>query len=328
MSQQSGSRVQIIYDTETSYGLAPTSPNAFVLPFVSESVRQSRNLVTSKTIRSDRNPYPPARGNVEVSGDLNFELSPQYGRMLKHIFGTVTSSGASAPYTHTFKISSLPVGMTLEKQFTDLAVAKYFQYTGLKVNSFRFTARTEGMIDCTVGVMGKKEIVSGESFDSTATDLGHTPFDAMDASITEGGSELAICTEIDFTLENGLDGGNYVIDRTGQRRSLPAGTVRISGNVRAVFEDVTLYNKAINNTETSLSVEFKKGTGAGSTAGNEKLTIHVPELIFQPNAPVVSGPAGVVVELPFEGYYSDDGNASAMYAVLVTPSSAAQLGIA
>src|SRR3990167_1078574 len=99
--QQQGSRSQVIIDTETTYGLAPTAPNAFVLPIVSESLKQTRNLLTSKTIRSDRNPYPPARGNVEVSGDINFELSPQYGRLFKHIFGTVTSVGGSAPYTHT-----------------------------------------------------------------------------------------------------------------------------------------------------------------------------------------------------------------------------------
>ena len=238
--QQQGSRVQIIYDTETTYGLAPVASNAFVLPYVSESIRQTRNLVTSKTIRSDRNPYPPARGNVEVSGDVNFELSPQYGRLFKHIFGSLSSAGVAAPYTHTFKIGSLPVGMVVEKQFTDLDVAKYFQYSGCKINSFKLTARTEGMIDCVVNLMGKKEVVSGESFDTTATDLGHTPFDGMNASIGEGGSELAIVTEIDFSLENGLDGGNYVIDRTGQRRALPAGTTRVSGNVRAVFENVTL----------------------------------------------------------------------------------------
>jgi len=326
-AQQRGSGAQIIYDTETAFGLAPVPPNAFVLPIISESLRQSRNLISSKTIRSDRNPYQPARGNVEVNGDINFELSPQYGRLFLHIFGDVDSSAGPAPYTHLFNIVDLPIGMTVEKQFIDLAVPKYFQYTGCKVNSFKLSSRTEGMIDCSVSLMGKKEVVSGESFDATATDLGHTPFDAMDATIREGLSELATVTEIDFTLENGLDGGNYVIDRTGQRRSLPAGSCRVTGNVRAVFEDVALYDKAIGNTETSLSIEFKKGTGVGDTAGNEKFTLHVPELYFSPNAPVVTGPAGVVVELPFEGFYSDDVNSSAMYAVLVTPSSAVQLGL-
>jgi len=327
MAQQQGSGVQILYDTETAFGFAPTAPNAFVLPIVSESLRQSRNLISSKTIRSDRNPYQPARGNVEVNGDINFELSPQYGRLFLHIFGDVDSSAGPAPYTHTFTIDDLPVGMTVEKQFADLSVPKYFQYTGCKVNSFRLSARTEGMIDCTVNLMGKKEVVSGESFDTTPTDLGHTPFDSMDATIREGVSELATVTEIDFTLENGLDGGNYVIDRTGQRRSLPVGSCRVTGNVRAVFEDVTLYNKAVGNTETSLSIEFKKGNGTGNPAGNEKFTLYVPELYFSPNAPVVTGPAGVVVELPFEGFYSNDANSSAMYAVLMSPSSDTQLGL-
>lgn len=325
MAQQQGSNSKLIIDTETTFGLAPAAPNAFVLPFVSESLKQARNLILSKTIKSDRNPLQPARGNTEVSGDISFELSPQYGRLFKHIFGSVSSTGVG-PYIHTFKIGTLPIGMTVEKQFTDLAVPKYFQYTGCKVNSFKLSCRTEGMIDCSVSLMGKKEVVSGESFDATSTDLGHTPFDAMDASITCDGAGLATVTEIDFTLDNSLDGGNHVIDRTGQRRSMPAGTARVSGTVRAVFEDVTLYNKAIGNTEVGLDIEFRKGTGAG-TVGNEIFRLYVPELFFSPNSPVVSGPAGVVVELPFEGFYSSDAAASAMYAVLTCPSSSVQLGL-
>ena len=325
MAQQSGSSTQIIIDTETTFGSVPAAPNAFVLPFVSESLRQSRTFVTSKTIHSNRNPSKPARGNVEVSGDINFELAPEYGLLFKHIFGSVSTSG-SGPYNHTFKIAELPVSMIVEKAYTNLASAKYFRYLGCRVNSFKLSARTEGAIDCSVSLMGKKEVISGESFDATETDLGHTPFDSMDAEIYENNAILATITEIDFTLENGLDGSNYVIDRTGQRRSLPSGTTRVSGNVRAVFEDTTLYDKAIANTETIMKIVLLKGSGAG-TVTNEKFELVVPELYFSPNAPVVTGPAGVVVELPFEGFYSNDAEASAMYAVLSTPSSAAQMGI-
>jgi len=326
--QQQGSSTKIIVDFESTYGVTPTSAAAFVLPIISESIKQTRNSVSSKTLRSDRNPYQPGRGNTEVSGDISFELSPTYGKLMKASFGKVESSGVSAPYTHTFKIDDSLPSFTYEKQYSDLALAKYFKYSGCKINSLKLSAKTEGLIDCSVSVMGRKEVVSGESFDSDAIDLGHTPFDAMDATIRENNDELAIVTEIDFSLENGLDGGNYVIDRTGMRRSMPAGTVKVSGTLRAVFEDLVLYDKAINNTETSLSMEFKKGTGDGSSIGNEKLTFYVPELTFSPSAPVVSGPAGLVVELPFEGFYSGDINASAMYAVLLSPYSGSQLGIA
>lgn len=327
MAQQQGSHARIILDTETTYGVQPVSPNAFVLPFVSESLRQSRNLVSSKTIRADRNPYSPVKGNAEVAGDVSFELSPQYGRVLQHTFGKVTTTGGSAPYTHKFTIDNLPEGIVFEKQFTDLAVPKYFRYHGCKINTFKLSAKAEGFVDCSISMMGQRESVSGESMDDTPTDLSHAPFDAMDATILEAGASLATVTEIDFSIENGLDGGNYVIDGTGRRKALPAGAVKITGNIRAVFEDMTLYNKALNNTETSLSIAFTKGTGTGASAGNEKFTLVVPELLFAPSAPVVSGPAGVVVELPFEGYYGNDVNGSAMYAVLLSPLTGAELGV-
>lgn len=321
MAQQRGSTTKILYATATSFkeNQASLSGQAYILPFVSESLRYSRNLLTSKTIRASRNAQKPVRGNVDAAGDLNFELAPQYGRLLHHIFGSYTAqTGGAGTYTHTFKVGDLPAGMTIEKQFTDLASAQYFKYTGCKVNNFKLTAKSEGFIDCSVNIMGAKEIVSGSSMDPAPVDLGHTPFDGFGCTIKEGGAALAVATQIDFTLENGLDGNTYVIDGTGERYSLPEGAVKVSGTVTALFDSMYLYNKALNNTETSLEITLANGTGDG-TAGNEKLVFTLSETIFKPQAPVVSGPTGVLVELPFEAYYNDDANASTLMAVLNSP---------
>jgi hypothetical protein len=256
---------------------------------------------------------------MNVSGEINFELSPQYGRLLKHIFGSYGVAGGAAPYTHTYKIGTLPVGMVIEKQFADLATPQYFLYNGCKINSFKLGTKAEGMIDCSVGILGAKETVGTGAYDATLTDLGHTPFDGFEAAITEGGSSIAIVTEMDFTLENNLDGSIFVIDGTGQRASLPEGTARVSGTIKALFDSLALYTKAVNHTESSLAITFQKGTGTGATAGNEKLTFSLDELIYKPNAPVVTGPQGVMVELPFEAYYNDDADASALRAVLLSP---------
>jgi hypothetical protein len=319
MAQQRGANVTIIYDTETAYKTTPASVDAMVLPYISESVRLNRNLIESKTIRSSRNPQMPVRGNVDVAGDINFELSPQYGRMLKHIFGGYTPSGESAPYTHTFKIGDLPVGMMIEKQFTDLATAEYFQYNGCKVNQFKCTAKTEGMIDCSVSLIGAKETVAVASFDATATDNGHTPFDGFTGSVKQGGSPMGIVTGFDFTIDNGLDGGTYVLDGTGQRYSLPEGSAKVSGSLQCLFDAVVLYNLAVAHTETSLELHFTSGAGTGATAGNEKLSFYFDEIVFKPQAPVVQGPTGLLVELPFVAYYNDDADASACRCVLLSP---------
>ena len=305
MAQQQGSGVRLIYGVETTFGTkAGTTPKYHVLPFTSESLRLSRNLISSKTIRSDRNPQTPVRGNVEVSGDINFELAPQHGRLFTHALGVCVSG--SSPYTYT--IGALPTGLTIEKQFTEITDSdQYWQYTGCRINSLKMAFKSEGMIECSVSVMGAKETLAATAADAAPTDVGHDPWDGFQAVITDKDAvSLGDITELDFTIENNLDGGMYVIDGTGQRKAIPAGTAKVSGNLKALFENTALYDRAIANTESSIKIVLTRGSGNGG-AGNEKLTILMSELIFHPQAPVVGGPQGVVVELPFEAYYRDSG---------------------
>ncbi len=321
MSQQQGSNVKLLIDTETTFKSNPGSPDAMYLPFVSESLRLNRNLISSNTIRSSRDPQQPVRGNVDISGDITIELSPQHGRLLRHVYGGYATAVTGEMYTHTYKIGALPVGMVIEKQFTDIDSARYFQYNGCRVNSFKLSTKSEGMIECSVSVMGAKETIAVNTMDATPTDLGFTPFEAFEAAITKDSVSLGGVTEIEFTLENNLDGDNYIIDGTGERDSMPAGSAKVSGTVRAIFDSITLYNLAINNTECSLSLVFTKGTGAG-TSGNEKLTFTFDEVIFKPQAPIVDGPTGVMVELPFEAFYRDGSEATAARAVLLSTTAA------
>jgi len=286
------------------------------VPFLNEGLRMSRNLFSSNAIRSTRNPNMPTRGNREISGDITTELNPYMGRLFKHVLGSYSRT-ESGPYKHTFKIGTyaqMPVGLQVEKQFSD--IEKYFRYNGCKINSFGVTIKPEGILEVRFGLMGAKETVVVLPHDGSPTDFGHSPFDGFEAIISRGESPLGIATEVNFSFENNLDGSVFVIDGTGERYSLPAGIVKVTGQVTALFEDTTLYNLAINHTETALHIVLTKGTGAGS-AGNEKLTFNFDEIIFKPQAPVISGPAGVMVELPFEAYYNDDADQSAMWIELM-----------
>ncbi len=320
MAQQTGSTAKIIFDTEATYKTTPASPDAMVLPIVSESLRVDRALASSRTIRSSRQPQMPVRGRVNVAGDLSFELSPECGRLMKHIFGSQAKTGSSAPYTYTHKIAALPAGMCLEKQFPDLDTAEYFLYNGVKVNSFKCSGKGEGFIDCSVSLIGAKETIGAASFDSTATDLGHTPFDGFEAVITQGGAPLTeVVTEYSFQIENNLDDSIFAIGGSGQRSALREGIAKVSGQLTAFFANVTLYSLAVAGTETSLQIDFTHGTGTGATAGNEKMTFKFDEMKFSPRSPVIAGPTGLLVELPFEAYYRADADASAAQMILLTP---------
>ena len=321
MPQQQGSSARLLIDTETTFKTTPGTPDAQYLPLVSESIGLKRVLHTSKTIRSSRNPNKPSAGKMEVAGDIAFEMAPQYLRLLKHIFGS--AAGAASPYT--YKIGALPAGMVLEKQFPDVdSTEKFALYNGCRVGSFRLAGGQEGFCEGSVSILGAKETLGSASFDATARDLGFSAFDAISATLTEGGSGLVYVTNWDILLENNLDGNNYVIDGTGERRSLPAGVAKVSGKLSCLFETFALYKKAIDRTQTSLSIVLKNGTGAG-TLGNEKLSFFMDEMLFSPNSPVIKGPTGLLIDLPFEAWYNTDPDASALRATLEVPNAATDL---
>jgi hypothetical protein len=319
MAQQTGSTTKLVIDTETAYKTAPASPDGAVLPFTSESIAVDRALLSSRTIRSSRNPQMPVRGRMNVAGDINLELSPEYGRLMKHIFGGYGVVGGASPYTHTYKIGTLPVGLMIEKQFPDLDTAKYFQYNGCKVGSFKFSAKPEGFVDASVSIIGAKETVASSPHDATLTDLGHTPFDGFEAVITRGGNPLTdVVTEIELTLENALDDSVFAIGGAGQRAALREGIARVTGRMVSFFANTTLYDLAVASTETTLQVDFTHGTGVG-TVGNEKLTFKMDEMKFSPKSPVIAGPTGLLVDLSFEAYYRVDADVSALMAILLSP---------
>jgi hypothetical protein len=319
MGQQTGSTVKLVYDTETVYKTNPT-PDGMILPFVSESIRLTRDMVSSKTIRNSRNPSMPVRQRMNVAGDINFELSPAYGRLFSHIFsaGVRTLTG---PYLWTYKVGTLPVGMLIEKQFPDLDAAKYVVYNGCKVQSFKCSSKVDGFIDCSVSLVGAKETINASVYDATVTDLAHIPFDGYEATLKQGGNPLSGATAFDFTLENGLDDSIFAIGDSGERSALREGIAKVTGKLTLFFANHTLYLLAIAATETTLQITFTHGTGAG-TAGNEKLEIYFPEVKLGVMSPVVSGPTGMLLEVPFEAYYDNDASASAAYALLTVPQSA------
>jgi hypothetical protein len=287
------------------------------VPFTSEDVSLKRNLISSKTLRSNRNPVMPVRGNKDVGGPLSIELSAYIQRLLYCLFGSVATSPGGGAYTHTFKIGDLP-SFTYEKGFTDLDT--YFLYSGCKISQLKLTVPQEGFITGAFDVLGAKRAINTVPFDDAFDDDGFVPFDAFSGQIKVDGSVVAVVTAVDLTINNNLDGSSYTIDRSnpGERRYLPARKVAATGTLTALFEDISLLTLASNNTETSLELDFMNGTGLG-TAGNEKLTINLDEMKFSEKDPGIPGDEGIKVVLDFEAYYQDDADASAAYATLIIP---------
>jgi hypothetical protein len=220
-------------------------------------------------------------------------------------------------YQHVMKAGGVLPALVVEKGFPD--AGQYFFYNGIKCSKMALGITPEGFQKLSFDYMGKKETVSGATFDSTVIDLGKTSFTGFQiTTLEEGGIPIATVTKIDISLDNGLDGTTFTVGGMGTRGALNEGTAKLTGTAEAFFQDVVLYTKAVNSTETSLKTVYFNGTGAG-TVNNESFELFAPELIFTQQTPTISGDKGILISLPFEAYYDNNVQGTVLQITLKTP---------
>jgi len=317
MATAKGSDFEMIMIEESTWNTTPGSPAGYKLPIsaVGGSWLQ-QNLVDNPELRGNRNPAAPVLGNKRVNG--NFTATLHYdaiGWVLKHGIGTPATVAGSTYHTHTSKVGfangsvgALPAGMTLEHGYTDLGV--YHVYTGCKVSTLGFSVSPEGVTTIDVGIIGADwDEDNGASLDASPTAYTSDAVSEFRGAISEGGSPIAYIQSVDFTLNNGLDDSLYVVGGQGVISELPENTASLTGNVTALFQSNALLTKALGKTESSMELSW--------TTGSESLTLEIPELVFEPAAPTVSGERGVLITLPFRAFYQDDAEATILKSTLV-----------
>jgi len=293
--QARGRKAQLLLDFETTFGTDPAAVDAKSMPFHTIGLTGSRNLVEDTVIRNSRNPAEPSRGNVDVSGDIVVPIDvTAIGWWLKAMFGAPETTG-SGPYAHVFKPGDEQPSLVLCKEFTD--VEQYFKYNGCKISRLSIRFGGDGELQATISVMGAKEALGEATYDAEPAEITLKKFSNFQAVIEEGGSSLAIGTEVSLDIDFDLDGDQYVIGGQGIRGDIPEGFVKVTGQLTALFENETLVKKAIDGTESSLLITL--------TSGTDKLEFLVPELLYEQRSPSVDGPKGVRAQLNYRGYYSD-----------------------
>jgi hypothetical protein len=130
-----------------------------------------------------------------------------------------------------------------------------------------------------------------------ASDAPNTqPFDSFTGEIKEGGGAIAVATSVEFTLENGLDPAFVLMDPTVQ--SHINGRSNATGTLTVHFFDGALYQKFVDEAETSLEVELE------DPAGN-KLEFLFPRIKFNTGDIPVTSEDEVTVTLAFQALFDE-----------------------
>ena len=86
MTQALGADFQLMLVEEAAWGTCPATPAGYVIPISALGGDWfKRELLPNPTLRSNRNPSAPVRGNTTISGSFTTPLGLEYiGWILKH----------------------------------------------------------------------------------------------------------------------------------------------------------------------------------------------------------------------------------------------------
>ena len=253
MAFASGSRSSLSYVVESTFGTTPAG-NFTNLPFTSHSLNMTKERVEGTDIQPDRMSRVDRQGNRQVEGDIVGDLRDTDFDVL------LESAMLSTWSTNVLKIGTTPKFLSIEDYAADIDQSRLF--TGCSVNTLGVSLAPNQMVTGTFGIVGQNMAISQTEKTQDAASTAQ-PFDSYSGTLEIGGSASAIVTAVDFTVTNGFVPTFVVGDATAP--ALEVGEAVVEGTLSAYFEDASLINRFVNETETSLKVTVGDNAGTPNT---------------------------------------------------------------
>ena len=286
MAFAQGSRSSLSFIAESAFGTTPSTPTFANLPFNTHSLDLTKDRVEGNEIQADRMPRVDRHGNKQAGGSIEVDLR-------KGDFDELFESAFLNTYsTNVLKIGTTPKYFSFEDAANDIAQFRLF--TGMAVSSLNVSIAPNQMVTGTFDLVGKTMTQAGTTASTggapTASST-NAPFDSYSGTITDGGSGLAIVTSLDFSLTNSF-APTFVIG-SDSAQQLEFGRAIVEGTMTVYYEDATLINKFLNETESALSVSVDDPTGAST------YTFDFPRVKYNGAAVPVQNPASRLITIPF-----------------------------
>ncbi|MFA5702905.1 MAG: phage tail tube protein [Advenella sp.] len=291
-----GSRHSMRYVAEASYGVTPAAPAFKPIRHTGTTLALSKESLQSEEIRDDRQIADFRHGARQTGGDINLELSyGSFDDLLEAVLlGTWEVDGGGSGIDR-LKAGVLRRSFTVERFFGDILTADrpYHRFTGVEFNTLGLAINANAMITGTMGVIGKgfatdTAIISGATYGAPTTT---SPLDSFTGVLEEAGVPIAVITEIQLNVENGLEARFVVGSKDTIRPSI--GRSNVSGTITAYFEDSLLLDKFVNETESSIKLELPDAQG-------NKYTITLPRIKYNGGQPDVEGEGPITLSMPFQ----------------------------
>tara|TARA_R100000005_G_scaffold95776_1_gene78724 strand:- start:246 stop:1154 length:909 start_codon:yes stop_codon:yes gene_type:complete len=288
MTFATGARHGLSYIAETVFGATPETPSMTRLRHTACSLGLEKTTLQSEEIRDDRQIAHLLHGQKSVTGDIDVELS--YGAFDALLAGLMQSDWDD----DVLKAGVTQPSFTFERAFRD--IGSYQVFTGCIVSRLRLTVRPDRLIGGRFSILGRSMSLESSALDATpAAGAAHDPMTGFKGAITEGGDSLGIVVGLDLEIDNGLEAA-FTLGEVAATDIL-AGQSRITGEISSYFEDASLLEKFVDETESSLTLTLE---GAGG-----ELALALPRLVYTGGSLPALGTGPVTLSLPFTALYDE-----------------------
>lgn len=215
--------------------------------------------------------YIPGRTRSTVDfGGAVFADTVGYG--IAGVLGSVATTGASAPYTHTISLfNSLASGgdvQPISYTLTDFYAVDVRSYPGCQFSDFSLKFNADGMLEYDAKSTGwQSEVVS----DPTPTFSTILPTPVWRGTVSVGGSTVATAMTGNIDMKRPAT-PIYGISATQDPYQVFLGPLEVTGKITFVMEDDSELLNFLNNTQPALVFNWAYGSGASEVQIQATLT--------------------------------------------------------
>lgn len=281
MPNANNSRVRVLYCVEATLGVSPTTAGSYKpLRCTGQSLELNKSTFQSQESRTDRNIADFRHGGKKVGGDIDFELMPT------DLDDLITAALCNSFTSKVCKNGVLQKTFSIEVGHMD--INQFRLYKGCLIDKLTINAKPGAMVTGKISVAGLDMVLSGASIDSAPAAAGTaSPFDTFSGSVKEDGSAIATITSLDINIDNGAK--HLEALNSAAAIDISLGRFNVTGSISAYLQDASLYNKFLNETLSSIEVQFgsaifhkyklssvKYGAGKAPTQNEGPVIIQLP----------------------------------------------------
>lgn len=277
--------------TATADQLAATATTVTrtVGSFVTEGFAVNDVVVNSGFTNAGNN----GRFRVSAVVALTLTLTPLDGQTM--VVEAAAAGRKVGSLRAILKAGTVRRSFTVERFFGDILTADkpYHRFTGVEFNTLALAISANAMLTGTFGVLGQNMTTATTAIVGATTPAPMTtsPLDSFTGTLNEAGTPIAVITEIQLNVENGLEARFVVGSKASIRPSI--GRSNCSGTMTAYFENSLLLDKFINETESNISFELPDGAG-------NKYVVTLPRIKYNGGQPDVEGEGPITLSMPFQ----------------------------